>query len=285
MLRGAPGYEGNQIYCTTTIPSYEQFFRDFVRMEYAGFRWNFEHAWSLLGSNPMVLFFGASILHQFKRRRTRILQWFLFGSVVALLLACNLSEAKPEAADSGNSLVILLPGMIVIGTAFFFIMLDRLSLQLWLLNNLIVTGTILLTAMPLAMTLSTPGPYPFAWPPYWPPTIKFFTQMAQPDEWVTSDIPWATAWYGDRPSLWLPDSVTDFESFHDNVCPTGILLFTPQTWDGRMSDVMTGEYKDWFGLMCVGALPANFPLTEHYAMPGKIPGYIFWSDRPRWMMK
>jgi hypothetical protein len=111
------------------------------------------------------------------------------------------------------------------------------------------------------------------------------SQLAQPDEWVTSDMPWATAWYGDRASLWLPDSLTDFENFHDNICPTGMLIFTPVTWGGPMSATLNGEYKDWFPLMTVQGTPANFPLSEHFVMPGKVPAYTLWSDRPRWLMK
>jgi len=293
MLHGTEGYEGNQIYCTTAIPSYEQLFRDGARKEYNGFRWNFQHAWSLLGTNPMVLLFGASILHQFKRRRTRIFHWLLFGSIIAILLVNNLGEDKPEDLSAWNSMVILLPSMIVVGSAFFFILLDRLQLQLWLLNNLVVILMLLLTAMPLSLFLLSPGRLPFSWPPYWPYTIKLIGQLSQPDEWVTSDMPWATAWYGDRASLWLPDSVTDFENFHDNVCPTGILLFTPVTWEAPVSNLTTGEYKDWFTLMTVGGipinsptpLPQNFPLTEHFVMPGKVPGYTMWSDRPRWQSR
>jgi hypothetical protein len=293
MLQGSDGYEGNQIYCTTAIPSYEQLFRDVAHKEYNGFRWNFEHAWSLLGANPMVLLFGASILHQFKRRRTRIFHWMLFASLIVILLANNLGEDKPEDVSAWNSIVILMPCMVVVGSAFFFILLDRLALQLWLLNNLVVILTIVLTAMPLVLTLVSPGKYPFNWPPYWPYTIKMVSQLSQPDEWVTSDMPWATAWYGDRASLWLPDSITDFENFHDNVCPTGLLLFTPVTWNAPASNITTGEYKEWFTLMAVGgmplnssiAVPQNFPLTEHLVMPGKVPAYTMWSDRPRWLMK
>jgi 4-amino-4-deoxy-L-arabinose transferase-like glycosyltransferase len=285
VLHGTGDYAGNQIFCTTAIPSYEQLFRDASHKEYNGFRWNFEHAWSLLGSNLMVLFFGAALLHQFKRRRTRVFQWLIVGWVIAILLANNLGEDQPEDLSTWNSLVLLMPCMVLVGTAFFFIMLDRLSLQLWLLNNLIVILTLVLTAMPLTLMLLSPGRYPFSWPPYWPYSIKQLTQLAQPDEWVTSDMPWATAWYGDRASLWLPDSITDFESFHDNVCPTGMLMFTPVTWDAPMSNVTEGEYKDWFPLMAVIGVPQNFPLSEHLVMGGKIPGYTIWSDRPRWQMK
>ena len=293
MLHGSDGYEGNQIYCTTAIPTYEQLFRDVAHKEYSGFSWNFQHAWSLLGANPLILLFGASALHQFKRRRTRIFQWLIFGSIVAILLANNLGEDKPEDVSPWNSIVILMPCMTVVGSAFFFILLDRLGLQLWLLHNVIVVLLIILTAMPLMLTLLSPGRFPFNWPPYWPYTIKTLSQLAQPDEWVTTDMPWATAWYGDRASLWLPDSVTDFENFHDNVCPTGILIFTPVTWQEPASNITLGEYKDWFGLMTVGnvplnsaiVVPTNFPLGEHYVMAGKVPAYTLWSDRPRWLMR
>lgn len=285
VLRGTTGYENNQIYCTTAIPSYEQLFRDTTRKEYSGFRWNFEHAWSLLGANPMILFFGASILHQFKRRRTRLFHWMIFGWALAVLLTNNLGEDKPTPISEWNALAILIPCMITVGSAFFFILLDRLALQLWLLNNLIVTLVLLLTSMPLVLTMLTPGFYAFNWPPYWPVTIKLVSQMAQPDEWVTSDMPWATAWYGDRASLWLPDQISDFENFHDNICPTGMLIFTPVTWEGPISNITTGEYKDWYPLMTAIGVPTNFPLGEHYVMQGKIPGYTLWSDRPRWNMR
>jgi 4-amino-4-deoxy-L-arabinose transferase-like glycosyltransferase len=282
VLHGLGEYKDNEIYCTTAIPSYEQLFADAVKKEYFGFRWNFEHAWTLLGSNPLVLLFGASILHQFKRRRTRLFHWGLFGSAIALLVSNNLGSENPEPLDPWNGLVVLMPAMIVVGSAFFFILLDRLNLQLWLLNNIVVVAVLLLTAMPLGMSVTTSSFYPFSFPPYWPPTIKTVAQLAQPDEWVTTDMPWATAWYGDRASLWLPDSLTDFENFHDNVCPTGMLLLTPVTWDAPMSNITTGEYKDWFPIITGVGVPQNFPLPEHYPTPGKIPSYTLWSDKPRW---
>jgi hypothetical protein len=285
MLHGLGEYEGNEVFCATSIPSYEQLFRDAAHKEYSGFRWNFEHAWSLLGSSPMILFFGASILHQFKRRRTRLFHWLIFGSVIAIVAMNNLGEAEPAALGPWNSIVILLPGMIVVGSAFFFILLDRLSLQLWLLNNLIIIAILLLTVAPLALTVTSSGFYPFSFPPYWPPTIKQVSQFAQPDEWVTTDMPWATAWYGDRASLWLPDSITDFENFHDNVCPTGMMIFTPVTGSAPLSNLTIGEYKDWLSLSIGAGAPPNFPLPEHLTMPGKVPNYILWSDRPRWQVR
>ena len=286
LLYGEGDYAGNQIYCTTSIPHYERLFRAAGKKETSGFRWHFEHAWDLLGSNPFILLFGASILHQFKRRRTRLFHWLLFGCALVLIAANNLGSASPDALGPWNTLVVLLPCMVVIGCAFFFILLDRLNLQMKLVRNMVVTIALALTGMPLTLTLTTTSPSPFSFPPYLPPVIKIFGQFAQPDEWVTTDMPWATAWYADRASLWLPDSISDFENFHDNVCPTGILLLTPVTWASPISTVTSsGEYKDWFPFVAGLPTPANFPLSVHTATAPPIPSYSLWSDRPRWQMR
>ena len=87
---------------------------------------------------------------------------------------------------------------------------------------IIVIATLALTALPMALT-DWQQQFHGSFPPYWPPAIKVFGQLTRPDEWMTTDMPWATAWYADRASLWLPDSISDFESLHDNVCLTGTL--------------------------------------------------------------
>ncbi len=288
-LLGQGEYTGNQIYCTTSLPNYEPLFRSALHKEAVGFRWNFEHAWNLLGTNPLILLFGASLLHQFRRRPTRLLHWMLFCSAIALVAANNLGSAAPENIDSWNVLVLLFPCMIVFGTAFFFILLDRLDVQVRLLNSLIVTALVLFVLAPLGLTLTSATNSVYSFPPYMPPLIKIFGQLAQPDEWVTTDMPWATAWYSDRASLWLPDSINDFQNFYDNVCPTGLLLITPVSWSSPVNNFTTGEYKDWFPLVKDAyshgpdsSLPYTFHLSVHTITPPGGPDYALWSDRPRW---
>jgi hypothetical protein len=117
-----------------------------------------------------------------------------------------------------------------------------------------------------------------------PPLIKVVGQYAQPDEWVTTDMPWASAWYADRASLWLPDSINDFQDLYDNVCPTGILFFTPVSWAKPAANILTGENKDWFPFVSGAKLPDGFPfpLQVRTATPLGGPDYIIWSNRPRW---
>lgn len=282
LLYGEGDYNGNQIFCSTSIPSYEQMFHDASKKEYIGFRWHFEHAWNLLGASPMVLLFVASLLHQFKRRRVQALQWLLVGSGIGIVLMNNLGVDNPETLSAWNAVALLAPSMIVIGSAFFFILLDRLNLQLWLVSNLIVIITLILGAVPLALTLTSTNSQFYAFPPYMPPVIKLVGQLAKPDEWVTSDMPWATSWYGDRASLWLPDSVANFNTIHDSICPSGILLFTPVTWMQPTATLTAGEDKDWFPFVSGVNLPANFPLHVNVKTPEGGPEYSIWSDRPRW---
>ncbi len=284
ILLGQGDYADNEIYCTTGIPSYELFFRNATTKEYLGFAYHLEHFWSLLGSNVMVLFFAASILHRFKRRRIWLFHWFLFGCALVLVLSNNLGVVSPNPIDAWNIVPVLLPCMVVMGTAFFFLLLDRLDIEIRLLTNLIIIVAVLLSSTPLIMSVTGVDPPPSSFPPYLPPLIKIVASYTQPDEWITSDMPWATAWYGDRASLWLPDSITDFENMHDTLAPTGILLFTPQSWLKPIDLYRRGEYKDWAGLVFGNQPPPDFPLSAH-TLSSTVTDYSIWSDRARWQQQ
>jgi hypothetical protein len=287
LLYGLEGYKGDQVFCGTTATKYDSLLRNLSQKETSGFIWHLQHGWQLLGSNPLILLFLASLTHAYKRRRAQMLQWFLAAAALILIAANNVGFAEPEVVGPWNILTLLFPSMLVVGSAFFFIQLDRLNLQVWLLNNLIVMFLLILTALPLAVTLTTESQVIYAFPPYMPPLIKVVGQYSDPDEWVTTDMPWASAWYSDRASLWLPDSISDFQNLYDNVCPTGILYFTPVTWTKPASNLTTGEDKDWFPLMTQLRLPDGyvFPLQVRTGTPPGGPEYVIWSNRPRWQTR
>ncbi len=194
-LLGQGDYAGNQIYLATSIPSYTDLFKDAGAKEYAGLLWYFQRGWDLLGSNPMVLLFAVSILHEFRRRRVHNFRWLVVGCSFAIIAMTNLANAKPDPVGSWNLLAILLPSMILIGSAFFFVMLDRMTTQLPLLRATLVVTALLLSITPMLLVFTTPAYNYYNYPPYIPPTISHITRLlAPPGQWVTSDIPWATAW-------------------------------------------------------------------------------------------
>jgi hypothetical protein len=263
-------YTGNEIYCSTSIPSYDGLFRYFGAKQYAGFLYYFEHGWSLLGSHPMVLLFAASILHEFRRPRVQSFRWLVVGCAFAIVFATNLGNPQPNAVGDWNLVAILLPAMILIGTAFFFTLLDRMTTQLPLLTVTLVVAALALCSASLTLFMIFPGGslYAYNYPPYLPPILSYVARLSPADQWVTTDIPWATAWYGDRPSLWLPDSATDFDSLYDNVCESSLILFTPITLDKPLTNLLTGEQKDWMPFVLRQNIPDTFPLQHFVKFPG-----------------
>ena len=268
-LLGQGNYTGNEIYCSTSLPSYEGLFGHFGAKQFAGFLYYFQHAWSLLGSQPLVLLFAASVLHQFRRRRVQAFRWLVVICALCIVFATNLGNAQPETVSDWNLVAILLPGMILIGAAFFFTLLDNMTVQLPVLNLTIIVTTLALTAAPmfLVFTSSGAGSY-YNYPPYLPPIISYVSHIAPVNQWMTADIPWATAWYGDRPSLWIPDSVTDFTTINDNICESSMILFTPVTMDKPATNLVAGEQKDWLNYVLRQSIPDTFPLQHFVKFPG-----------------
>lgn len=272
-LLGQGEYSGNQVYCRTSIPDYTSLFSVFGTKQVAGFFYYFQHGWTLLGASPMLLLFAASILHEFRRRRVQAFRWLVIGCAFAIIFMTNLGDAQPGQFSSWNLVAILLPSMILIGSAFFFTLLDRMTTQLPLLTATIVVATLALICAPLVFVYNSLSPYSFNYPPYLPPYLSYIAHFVPPGKWMTSDIPWATAWYGDRPSLWMPDSVADFTRINDNICETYLVLITPETLAKPVTNLTTGEQKDWLPFALRLTIPDSFPLHHYIAAPG-LPDYI-----------
>lgn len=256
---GTDGFDGNQVYCTLGAPNYEQLFKDVAGKEFTGFTWTFAHGWDLLGTNALVILFFTSILHNFKRGKAQAFRWLILGMGLCLIAANNFAVPKPTALDPWNTLVILLPGIIVVGSAYFFILVDRLHLELWLLHNAITVAMLILIALPMiGVLLDARGNR--VYPPYVPASLRAMGDYVQKDEWITADMPWAVAWYGDRSSVWLPDTLADFNEIYDDYNESGLLLITPVLLGTPATTFTSGEYKEWYPFISGGALPAHFPL-------------------------
>jgi hypothetical protein len=272
---GVDEFVGNRIYCTLEAPNYERLFRDASGKESLGFSWHLTHAWELLGTSPLVILFTASLLHHFRRRRAQLFRSLLVSSAFFLVAANNLGVATPAALDAWNVVFLLFPGLLVVGAAFFFILLDRLDVEARFLNTFIAVVLLAITAAPLAWSIFRGGGN-FNYPPYAPVYLRFLAQTVSRDQWITSDMPWATAWYCDRGSLWLPDTIKDFERIHDEFCPTRLLVFTPITLEGPLNGVIVGEEKEWLRLVVSSSAPAEFPLPERVNVQGL--EYVIWTS-------
>jgi hypothetical protein len=107
------------------------------------------------------------------------------------------------------------------------------------------------------------------------------------EELMMSDMPWAVAWYGDRPCLWITRNIEpDFYKIHDQYAPIKSVYLTPLTTNRRfMSEVLKDSDAAWarfyMDVQLRQNLPKGFPLK--YGHPGVMPDQLYVSDRQRWL--
>ncbi len=173
------------------------------------------------------------------------------------------------------------PMVILYGAAFFMILLDRLQLRARILNIGVSAAMVMLSALPILFTLMPPRaniPYP----PYLPVFITQVSNMLEPQELMSTDMPWATAWYGNRNSLHVPHTLDEFYEINDFIRPVRAMYFTQVSRNQPYLRVLrTGRYSSWY-MIHQGQIPDGFPLTQGFTLPRGQLDQIFLSDRQRW---
>jgi hypothetical protein len=242
-----------------------------------------------LGGSWITAFFLAGLLVPFNRSTLSRLRIFLLLSLALLLLVqalgkTHLSEDNPEVS-SENLLVLLAPLVFMFGAAMFFLLLDQLHIEFPPTRNLIAALFCLVISAPLIFALLSPRRTALAYPPYYPPFIQETAGWLDESELMMSDIPWAVAWYGRQPCVWLTvDDEKDFQTLH-RLKPIQGLYLTQLTLDQRLiSDLIKGPESAW-GRFAVESvvkqeIPTGFPLKHAFA--DWFPEQLFLADRPRW---
>lgn len=218
--------------------------------------------------------FTVTFLFRFVRRDVREFRW---GVGLALLGTVGLTALAGR--EHLRLIHCFLPIVLVYGIGFFYVLLARLQLPYTFHEIMVTAGLVLVSAGPLLFTLLPPRadlPYP----PYYPPHISFVTRLLEPREVICTDIPWATAWYGERVSVELPSTLNGFYDINDYVQRVSAVYFTPQTRDlPYVRSLKTGPYKTWFPVM-EGRLPPDFPLTKGFPLNNMDQLYL--TDYARW---
>ncbi len=106
----------------------------------------------------------------------------------------------------------------------------------------------------------------------------------KPGEITASDMPWAVAWYADRQSVWLPESISRYTELSDyKVLGAEIdaIYLTPISGSqNTLKDIQRGEYRDWAPLILRSVDLRKFPL-KWGTLLGLENDCIFFSDHDR----
>jgi hypothetical protein len=248
---------------------------------------------AFLGLNIVAGAFFVALFHPFRSRKA-----FMFKWCILLMWACavaGMALYQPDGAVSANQLhVLFIPLFTGFGMAFLFVLWNRIELGSPIFRIIFICVMLFICAIPLALRLSAGRPQPAVqWPPYVPPFIGILGDWFTEDEVICSDMPWAVAWYAQRYSLLLPDTMKSFNNLHDygiTKQPIQGLYLTPVTGNERlMGDIMKGSYREWSPLylawagMLRGQKPqlAGFPLGAVTPLPIEGECIIF-ADRDRW---
>jgi 4-amino-4-deoxy-L-arabinose transferase-like glycosyltransferase len=249
--------------------------------------------YAYLGNSPIAPVFFISMLHFFKRSETASFRWYLFTMWLFALLGMSVFGLPEDSSIHANDLhVLFIPLMIFYGLAFLLVLWTRMAMErsevtLRLVRWSFFVGVYLISVFPLAHELITAAGR-VQWPPYVPPYIAILGEWTNPDEIITSDMPWAVAWYADRKCIWLPDTVSNFMDINDYHRLHGAIVglyLTPISGDSRFySDIVKGEYKEWSPFILRNLNTKGFPLQAVTALPIDNE-CIFYSDRNRWSVK
>ncbi len=229
-----------------------------------------------LGNGLLFPLFLAALFFRFSRREVHAFRWCVTLSLLLmLLLAGCFSDSVFRLLD------ILWPVVIIYGLAFFLLLLDRLQLEIRLLQTAITGVVLAATALPLVFALLPPRKG-FPYPPYYPPFIQQVSDMLRPNEVMCTDMPWAVAWYGNRAAIHLPPTLDDFYQLNDYHQRISGLYFTTLTRDRPYARMLRTHdtYKTWFPVLEL-RVPSDFPLS--YAYHPYNYDQLFLTDYPRWL--
>lgn len=226
------------------------------------------------GDGLFICLFITAFFYRFVRTPVHLLRWCLALSLLLLMILASLF------GDATARLFVLFwPFIILYGFAFFFILLERLQLQVRLFRLAITTLFVVFGALPLLMTmmlLRTTYPYP----PYHPPYVMHVCKLLKPNEIMCTDMPWATAWYGNLNSVLVPTTIDDFYEINDYIKRISGMYFTTLTRNKPwVRSLLSGPERTWFPIL-EGRIPNDFPLMHGF--PQNNLDQIFLTDRVRW---
>lgn len=275
-LMGSSAYPGDSL-MRTLKPTFN-LVADFSRAKakwLKNFGEFYEDGFTSMGGGLLITFFMVTFFYRFARVHVHNLRWGIGLSMVLFFVGAGFFGK--EALGLYH---IFWPFVILYGLAFFSILLDRLDLSIQIYKTGLTILVVGLTALPFFVTvLLTPAPG-LPYPPYYVPFVMRVSELLKPREIMCTDMPWATAWYGQRTSILIPKTIDDYYEINDYRKYISGLYITTLTKDKPfVSSLVDGPEKTWFPVT-MGQLPKDFPLKQGFALNKQ--DQLFLTDSVRW---
>ena len=244
-----------------------------------------QELFAYLGLNLAAGAFFLCLLHPFRKPEAAALRWGVLSMWVFAIIGMSLFGGVSSAISSNQLHVLFIPVFATYGLAFLLVLWNRLNFNTPLLRLVFLTTILIVCAIPMLLTLFAGRQAQIQWPPYIPPYIGALGQWFEEEEMVASDMPWAVAWYAQRKSLLLPQTVRELNRIHDyNTIkqPLRGIFLTPVSGNQPLfSGIYKGIYREWAPLIVRPPQTKGFPFASVLPLP--IDGEcILFTDRERW---
>jgi hypothetical protein len=223
----------------------------------------FTNLYGYLGSIVVAPLFFLSLLHPFRRKEISDFRWCVLSMwFFATLGMCmfGIKSFSEERLDSNNLHVLFIPLFTGYGLAFLSVLWNRLNLPLHqpVVRNGHFIVAVVVSSLPFIFNIVKgikdatyrPKEANCHWPYYVPQQLAALNKGLSEKEVIVTDIPWATAWYVDRTSIWLPKNKKQFYKLQtyarDKNEEIAGLLFTPTSTNTNFyTNIIRGDYEDW----------------------------------------
>jgi len=228
-----------------------------------------------IGSGLAICLFLVSFFVPREDRVVQALGWCVGAGLLMLIVLCALS-------GSGDALRSLLPAVVICGVGFAFeLVAEKTAWPDAFWQPLLTGWLVVLTAAPAMLIISgTRASIPY--PPYFPPFAEYVCGLTEPGETICTDIPWATAWYGNRRSLLLPRNTGELLEINTNRFPLAGIYLTTATGDKPYTrSLADGAESSWLPLL-ERRVPEGFPFRQGIDIPPGSRDQLFITDKVRW---
>ncbi|MBT3193638.1 MAG: hypothetical protein HN341_13900 [Verrucomicrobia bacterium] len=221
-----------------------------------------------LAGGIVICFFVVALFHRYENPLVAGLKGFVIGGAILLMLL------SPLVGPSYSVLGALFPLAVLLGTSAFVDYVNREEFFEASLPSFLTGVLVVVSALPAVAQVI--GARPAVYPPYYAPIQQYVSGLLQDDEILVTDIPWATAWYGDRTSLLLPVDISGVEALAADWTSVGAVYLTTETAN---RPAMTESA--WRPLLSQ-KVPESVPLRHAIQLPAGSGEQLFLSDRQRW---
>lgn len=229
-----------------------------------------------LGSGFVICFFLVSFFFKFDRPEADVFRWATLVGLVLAMLALALCGGESE-----RLLNIFLPVVIIYGCALLFLLVEKFEFVETGWETFLAAVLVALTAIPMLVRIFLSYPAG-TYPPYYQPFIGYVSSAVAQKDVLCTDVPWATAWYGNRASVLLPQTVEDFKTMNETKIKVAGIYLTTETGNKPYVDALVdGPWSSWLPVLNRKA-PADFPFKHATALPPGSHDQLFLSDPSKW---